>query len=140
MIGQGNVLLHQASFTTTSSIGVKVMKATIAIDIASVPRVKVLGVIAREDGELVADIIELPVKCQLEHQVRWGGGGGGRGIMKGRKTESNHHLWRCTCMYTHLADRDSCIRMDATGQEECWVKSQCISYPPSHMHVYVHIG
>ena len=46
------------------------MKATIPIDKAGVPRVKVLGVIAREDGELVADIIELPVKCELEHQVR----------------------------------------------------------------------
>ena len=35
-----------------------------------VPRVKVLGVFAREDGELVADLIELDVHCTLQHRVR----------------------------------------------------------------------
>ena len=35
-----------------------------------VPKVKVLGVFARTDGELVADLIELTVQCQLENQVR----------------------------------------------------------------------
>ena len=33
------------------------------------PRVKVLGVFSREDGELVADLIELDVYCSLEHRV-----------------------------------------------------------------------
>ena len=33
---------------------------------------KVLGVTARSDGELVADLIEIPVTCQLEHEVRIG--------------------------------------------------------------------
>lgn len=73
------------------------MKATIPIDKAGVPRVKVLGVIAREDGELVADIIELPVKCELEHQVRGRRRQrGGRGDYEGKdKADSNHHLWKC---------------------------------------------
>ena len=35
-----------------------------------VPRIKVLGVFAREDGELVADLIELEVDCTLRHRVR----------------------------------------------------------------------
>lgn len=70
VIGQGNVLLHQASFQTNIRTGVKSMTVTIPIDKAGVPRVKILGVIAREDGELVADLIEIPVKCQLEHEVR----------------------------------------------------------------------
>ena len=35
-----------------------------------VPRVKVLGVFSRENGELVADLIEIPVTCSLENQVR----------------------------------------------------------------------
>ena len=35
-----------------------------------VPRVKVLGVFSRESGELVADLIEIPVTCSLENQVR----------------------------------------------------------------------
>ena len=35
-----------------------------------VPRIKVLGVFAREDGELVADLIELEVDCTLQHRVR----------------------------------------------------------------------
>ena len=33
------------------------------------PKVKVLGVFGREDGELVADLIELDVYCSLEHRV-----------------------------------------------------------------------
>jgi len=35
-----------------------------------VPKVKVLGVFSREDGELVADLIEIPVECTLQNQVR----------------------------------------------------------------------
>ena len=34
------------------------------------PRVKVLAVFSREDGELVADLIELPVRCELENEVQ----------------------------------------------------------------------
>lgn len=35
-----------------------------------VPSIKVLGVIARRDGELVADLIELNVECTLQNNVR----------------------------------------------------------------------
>jgi len=34
-----------------------------------VPRVKVLGVFSRDDGELVADLIEIPVECTRQNQV-----------------------------------------------------------------------
>ena len=34
-----------------------------------VPKVKVLVVFARRDGELVADLIELPVDCALQNKV-----------------------------------------------------------------------
>ena len=34
-----------------------------------VPRIKILGMFAREDGELVADLIELPVHCEFENKV-----------------------------------------------------------------------
>ena len=34
-----------------------------------IPRVKILGVFAREDGELVADLIELDVRCSFRHRV-----------------------------------------------------------------------
>ena len=33
------------------------------------PNIKVLGIFAREDGELVADLIELSVNCELENEV-----------------------------------------------------------------------
>ena len=46
------------------------MTVDLPVTHAGVPRVKVLGVVAREDGELVADLIEIPVTCQLENQVR----------------------------------------------------------------------
>ena len=35
-----------------------------------VPRVKVLGVYSGKNEELVADLIEIPVECSLENQVR----------------------------------------------------------------------
>ena len=34
-----------------------------------VPQVKALAMFAREDGELVADLIELPVCCEIEDRV-----------------------------------------------------------------------
>ena len=53
------------------------MSVSFPVDEAGVPRVKVLGVVARDDGELVADLIEIPVSCQLGHRVRKGGRKGG---------------------------------------------------------------
>ena len=86
MVGQGGVQLHS---TTVDSNGAAVtsLNASFPVGVASVPRVKVLGVIAREDGELVADLIEIPVRCQLEHRVRTGGGGGGGGEEEEREGE-----------------------------------------------------
>jgi CD109 antigen len=69
VIGQGNVQLHQASLSSNNAQGTRKITATIPIVASSVPRVKVLAVVAREDGELVADVIELPVSCELEHEV-----------------------------------------------------------------------
>ena len=36
---------------------------------AMVPKIKLLGVFARADGELVADLIEVPVECEFENDV-----------------------------------------------------------------------
>ena len=69
MIGQGNVLLHQAEFPTNRGRGVLRMSVRLQIPHSAVPRVKILAVVARDDGELVADLIEIPVMCELEHQV-----------------------------------------------------------------------
>ena len=79
VIGQGNVQLYQTSLCSNNTRGTKRIIATIPIVTLSVPRMKVLAVVAREDGELVADVIELPVRCELEHEVGGGGGGGGGG-------------------------------------------------------------
>ena len=69
VIGQGNVLLHTSSFSSNQNDGVTAMTVDLPITHAGLPRVKVLGVVARDDGELVADLIEIPVTCQLENQV-----------------------------------------------------------------------
>ena len=69
MIGQGGVQLHRASFDSGHE-AVTAINASFPVTHAMVPRAKVLGVVAREDGELVADLIEVPVTCELEHAVR----------------------------------------------------------------------
>ena len=45
------------------------MTVQVPITHEGVPRVKILAVVARDDGELVADLIEIQVSCQLEHEV-----------------------------------------------------------------------
>ena len=85
VIGQGNVQLHQASLSSNNARGTKKITATIPIVVSSVPRVKVLAVVAREDGELVADVIELPVSCELEHEVRERGRGERVGCRESRE-------------------------------------------------------
>lgn len=86
VIGQGNVLLHTSSFSSNQNDGVTAMTVDLPITHAGLPRVKVLGVVARDDGELVADLIEIPVTCQLENQVGGehsdGGGGGELYVVK----------------------------------------------------------
>jgi len=69
VVGQGGVQLHRATFDSGRE-AVTAINASFPVTHAMVPRAKVLGVVAREDGELVADLIEVPVTCELEHAVR----------------------------------------------------------------------
>jgi len=66
VISQGSIQEHTFEFersgTTTAVVSFRVTAPM-------VPRVKVLGVFSREDGELVADLIEIPVECTLQNQV-----------------------------------------------------------------------
>ena len=67
VIAQGSVQHHVYDFerggTTSTEVSFRVTHEM-------VPRIKVLGVFACEDGELVADLIELEVDCTLRHRVR----------------------------------------------------------------------
>ena len=66
VISQGSVQHHAYDFErngTTSTV------VSFHATHEMIPRVKVLGVFAREDGELVADLIELDVKCSFRHRV-----------------------------------------------------------------------
>ena len=68
MISQGSIQQHTYEFEregTTSAL------LSFRVTAQMVPKVKVLGVFSREDGELVADLIEIPVACSLPNQVRW---------------------------------------------------------------------
>ena len=68
MISQGSIQQHTYEFEregTTSAL------LSFRVTAQMVPRVKVLGVYSGEDGELVADLIEIPVACSLPNQVRW---------------------------------------------------------------------
>ena len=68
MISQGSIQQHTYEFeregTTSAELSFRVTAQM-------VPRAKVLGVFSGEDGELVADLIEVPVACSLPNQVRW---------------------------------------------------------------------
>ena len=70
VISQGSVQHHAYDFErngTTSTV------VSFHATHKMIPRVKVLGVFAREDGELVADLIELDVRCSFRHRVGPGG-------------------------------------------------------------------
>ncbi len=67
VISQGSVQHHAFKFQRN---GTKSAVVSFHITYEMIPRVKVLGVFAREDGELVADLIELDVQCSLRHRVR----------------------------------------------------------------------
>ena len=45
------------------------MEFTISITHEMVPSFKLLVFLAREDGELIADLMELQVKCELKEKV-----------------------------------------------------------------------
>ena len=82
MIGQGGMQLHRA--TIESGSAVKEVNATFQVTHAMVPAVKVMAVVARQDGELVADLVTVSVKCELRHTVR---GGRERGEKEGGREE-----------------------------------------------------
>ena len=66
MISQGSVQHHSFDFIRNGTTSAEV---SFRVTYDMVPRVKVLGVFAREDGELVADLIELDIECSLQHRV-----------------------------------------------------------------------
>jgi len=66
VISQGGIQEHtfkRKHNGTTSTV------VSFRVTAPMVPRVKVLGVFSRDDGELVADIIEIPVECTQRNQV-----------------------------------------------------------------------
>ena len=66
VISRGSIQEHNFQFDpkgTTSAV------VSFELSSSTHPNIKVLGVFAREDGELVADLIELSVSCELEHKV-----------------------------------------------------------------------
>ncbi|XP_064400639.1 C3 and PZP-like alpha-2-macroglobulin domain-containing protein 8 [Halichondria panicea] len=66
VIAQGSIQEHtfelERGGVTTATVSFRVTHEM-------VPKVKVLGLFAREDGELVADLIELTVACDLKNDV-----------------------------------------------------------------------
>ena len=50
--------------------GPKTAQITFNVTHEMVPRVKILGLYVRIDGEIVADLIELNVQCKLKNLVR----------------------------------------------------------------------
>lgn len=66
VIAQGSIQEHAFEFERR---GVTSATVSFRVTFEMVPRVKVLGLFAREDGELVADLIELEVACDLRNDV-----------------------------------------------------------------------
>ncbi len=66
VIAQGSLQEH--TFKLERS-GVTSTTVSFRVTHEMVPKVKVLGMFAREDGELVADLIELTVVCALKNHV-----------------------------------------------------------------------
>ena len=64
--GQGCIQRHGYRFYRDGAISARV---GFTVTREMVPRVKTLAMFAREDGELVADMIELPVCCEIESKV-----------------------------------------------------------------------
>jgi len=65
-VSQANVVNYTA--VVADSI-VRKQEFTISISYDLVPGFKLLVFFAREDGELVADMIEVKVMCELKHKV-----------------------------------------------------------------------
>ena len=69
VIAQGGVVLHNVIDTAKSGVGVKDTDFSFTVSHNMTPRIKVLSLFARFDGELVADLLQLNVLCELEHKV-----------------------------------------------------------------------
>ena len=67
VIGQGSLAFHTSR---AYKKGTKNAQIKFTVTHKMVPHVKVLGLYARTDGELVADLIELNVQCKLKNNVR----------------------------------------------------------------------
>ena len=63
VIGQGSIQKHNFRYERNGNV------LRFRVTHAMVPKVKVLGVFSRDDGELVADMIEISVRCKLENEV-----------------------------------------------------------------------
>ena len=59
------MVLHRRQETS----GVTQSGFSIPVTSSMVPGIKILAGFARKDGELVLDMLELQVECQLEHKV-----------------------------------------------------------------------
>ena len=59
------MVLHRRQETS----GVTQSGFGLPVTFSMVPGIKILAGCAREDGELVLDMLELKVECQLEHKV-----------------------------------------------------------------------
>ncbi len=66
VIAQGSIQEHTFELERK---GVTTATVSFRVTHEMVPKVKVLGLFAREDGELVADLIELTVACNLKNNV-----------------------------------------------------------------------
>ena len=66
MVAQGGVVLH--SVRTRPSEG-KTTKVRFTVTTSMMPLLRLLVLFPREDGEVVGDLIEAPVQCQLQHKV-----------------------------------------------------------------------
>jgi len=69
VISQGGVVLHNVIDTSKLRKGVKYAQFSIKVTHNMTPRIKILSLFARLDGELVADLLELNVLCELKHKV-----------------------------------------------------------------------
>ena len=71
VISGDNILLHnKLDVATSSDEGVTQTGFTVPITHNMVPKTKILAGFARTDGELVMDLLEIEIECELEHKVK----------------------------------------------------------------------
>ena len=85
-----------------------------------IPRMKILGVFARSDGELVADLIELPVECELENKVML-------------------HSTICTIIHRHNRQVDI-LSLSHTHTHHTHTHTHAHTHMHTHTHTHIHLG